>query len=109
MSPGPAPKRRLAGISALRVGAALWILCFHLATHDLLDGLALPARLLVALRNGAPMTGFFIMMSGFMMYYAYTRPDGTLSATPERIWIESVTARFRHHVPSSPFRVMKFT
>lgn len=74
-------------MSALRIGAALWILCFHLAAADLMDGLGLPARLLVALRNGAPMTGFFIMMSGFMMYYAYTRPDGTLAASPRRIWV----------------------
>ena len=73
-------------MSALRIGAALWIVGFHLALAGLLDGVRLPALLLVALRNGAPMTGFFIMMSGFMMYYAYTRPDGTLSATPRYIW-----------------------
>ena len=91
LAPGAAPtRRRLAGMSALRFGAAIWILCFHFAFAGLLDDLGLPTPLLVMLRNGAPMTGFFIMLSGFMMYYAYTRPDGTLSATPRRIWVGRV-------------------
>ena len=77
-------------MAALRVFAALWLVGFHLALAGLLDPIAMPATLRDAFRSGFAMTSLFIMLSGFMMYFAYTDAEGALRTSARELWIGRV-------------------
>ena len=74
-------------MSALRVVAALWLVGYHLAVTRLLEVVPLPPTLRAALENGSAMTGLFIMLSGFMMCFAYTDAAGDLKVSAREVWI----------------------
>ena len=86
-----APRRRLGAVSALRLAAAAWMVCYHLSVTQLLDGLGLPSALRNVLGGGSALTGMFIMLSGFMMQYAYTDGAGRLKVGAREVWIGRLT------------------
>lgn len=100
---GAARSRRpkLAALSGIRIVAAMHIYLFHLKqAHDagLLTFRAfgmLPAPLAWLLARGCVSTGFFFVLSGFLMAYAYLDADGLPKVADRAFW----RARFRRLYP----------
>jgi peptidoglycan/LPS O-acetylase OafA/YrhL len=84
------PRRRLGTVSALRLVAATWMVGYHLWVTRLLEGFALPRAVGSMLAGGSALTGMFIMLSGFMMHYAYTDVAGALRTSARELWIGRV-------------------
>ena len=80
-------RRRLGAMSALRVAAAAWLVGYHLSLKHLLDAVPIPGPLRTALANGSAVTGLFIMLSGFMMCFAYTDAAGRLRTSARELWV----------------------
>lgn len=102
-SSGVAALRRpkLASLSGIRIVAALHIYLFHLKqAHDagLLTFRAfgmLPAPLAWLLARGCVSTGFFFVLSGFLMAYANLDADGLPKVADRAFWM----GRFRRLYP----------
>ena len=101
--PGVARSRRprLAALSGIRIVAAMHIYLFHLKqAHDagLLTFRAfglLPAPLAWLLARGCVSTGFFFVLSGFLLAYAYLDADGQPKVADRAFW----KGRFRRLYP----------
>ena len=106
-APDDSRRRRLGAVSALRLVAATWLILYHLWVTRLLEGFGLPAAVRNLLAGGSALTGMFIMLSGFMMYYAYTDAAGGLKTSACEVWIGRVSRLWPimllSHVLAAPF------
>lgn len=81
-----APRPRLTALSGLRFVAALHIVIHHLA--DALSRRAvLPAWATNLVVNGYTSTSLFFILSGFVLAYAYTAPEGGFRGTRRAFWV----------------------
>ncbi|MDR3621670.1 MAG: acyltransferase [Paludisphaera borealis] len=87
---------RLTAISGLRLVACLHIYIFHimqahragLMTFEILDRLPTPAARILS--QGFISTGVFFQLSGFLLAYAYLRPDGRPKVSDRAFWVGRV-------------------
>lgn len=80
---------------------------YHLTQSGLAPRGDVPMRLWNLMSLGGALTGLFLMLSGFMMYYAYATPTGELRVAPRELWRRRLVRLFPlmalGHVLAAPF------
>lgn len=104
-------RRELPGIDALRLGACLVIAAYHAVTSGL-AGKHLPALALLAgpPALGPTVTSLFLVLSGFVLFYAGRRHDGAMVRSPREFWraraARIVPLMLVGHLLAAPFALL---